>query len=97
MGTSSGRRNWKRKWNGFPNYRKRPASYLYRRRKGEAMSCHSEETWESFDALWRRIQELSRQVRELETRLGAVESERATPAVASEITARAIYESEVSR
>lgn len=38
------------------------------------MSCHSDEIWESFDALWRRCEELSRQVRELEARLGAVES-----------------------
>ena len=37
------------------------------------MSSHSEEIWESFDALWRRISQLSRQVKELEARLGAVE------------------------
>ena len=37
------------------------------------MSSHSEEIWESFDALWRRIGQLSRQVKELEARLGAVE------------------------
>ena len=52
------------------------------------MSCHSEEVWESFGALWRRVQELSRQVRELEARLSAV---------ASEQRAEAIYESEVGR
>lgn len=37
------------------------------------MSSHSEEIWESFDALWRRISQLSRQVKELEARLGAFE------------------------
>jgi prefoldin subunit 5 len=37
------------------------------------MSSHSEEIWESFDALWRRIEQLSGQVRELEARLAAVE------------------------
>lgn len=37
------------------------------------MSSHSEEIWESFDALWRRIGQLSRQVKELEARLGAIE------------------------
>jgi hypothetical protein len=37
------------------------------------MSSHSEEIWESFDALWRRMQQLSRQVRELEARLEAIE------------------------
>jgi hypothetical protein len=37
------------------------------------MSSHSEEIWESFDALWRRIGQLSDQVRELEARLAAVE------------------------
>jgi hypothetical protein len=41
--------------------------------KGQAMSSHSEEIWESFDALWRRIGQLSHQVRELEARLAAVE------------------------
>ncbi len=34
---------------------------------------HSEEVWESFDALWRRIKMLARQVSELESRLEAVE------------------------
>ena len=38
------------------------------------MSSHSEEIWESFDALWRRIGQLSRQVKELEARLGAIET-----------------------
>ena len=37
------------------------------------MSSHSEEMWESFDALWRRMQQLSRHVRELEARVTAVE------------------------
>jgi hypothetical protein len=37
------------------------------------MSSHSEEIWESFDALWRRIGQLTRQVKELEARLGAIE------------------------
>jgi hypothetical protein len=37
------------------------------------MSSHSEEIWESFDALWRRIKQLSSQVRELEARLEAIE------------------------
>ncbi len=38
------------------------------------MPSHSEEIWESFDALWRRIGQLSRQVKELEARLGAFET-----------------------
>lgn len=33
------------------------------------MSYHSEEIWDSFDALWRQMQALSRRVRELEARL----------------------------
>lgn len=33
----------------------------------------SEEIWESFGALWRRIEQLSRQMRDLEARLTAVE------------------------
>lgn len=37
------------------------------------MSFHSEEIWDSFDALWRRVQQLSRQVSELESRLGTLE------------------------
>jgi hypothetical protein len=37
------------------------------------MSSHSEEIWESFDALWRRMGQLSHQVRKLEARLSAVE------------------------
>jgi hypothetical protein len=62
------------------------------------MSCHSEEVWESFDALWRRCEQLSRQVRELEARLGAVESERqASEVIATDQRTRAIYESEVGR
>ena len=62
------------------------------------MSCLSEEIWESFDVLWRRYEKLSRQVRELEMRLGAVESGRQAPEVmAGDQPARAIYESEVGR
>ena len=62
------------------------------------MSCHSEEIWESFDALWRRCEQLSRQVRELEARLGAVESERqASEVIATDKRTRTIYESEVGR
>ncbi|HVG19377.1 MAG TPA: hypothetical protein VNI02_10000 [Blastocatellia bacterium] len=37
------------------------------------MSSHSEEIWESFDALWSRMQQLNRRVTELEARLEAVE------------------------
>lgn len=37
------------------------------------MSFHSEEIWGSFDALWRRVQQLSRQVSELEARLETLE------------------------
>jgi hypothetical protein len=37
------------------------------------MSPHSEEIWESFDALWRRMQQLCQQVKELEARVAAVE------------------------
>ena len=37
------------------------------------MSSHSEEMWESFDALWQQLSTLSRRVRELEARLGALE------------------------
>jgi len=33
------------------------------------MSSRSEEIWDSFDALWRQMQALSRRVRELEARL----------------------------
>jgi hypothetical protein len=37
------------------------------------MSFHSEEIWESFDALWRRTEQLSRRVKELEARLTAID------------------------
>ncbi len=37
------------------------------------MSYHSEELWESFDALGRRLQRLTHTVRELEARLEALE------------------------
>ena len=40
------------------------------------MASHSEEIWESFDALWRRVQQLSRDVSALEARLGAIETAR---------------------
>ena len=38
------------------------------------MSSHSEEIWESFDVLWRRVQTLARQVRDLEARLEMLEA-----------------------
>ncbi|HKP11289.1 MAG TPA: hypothetical protein VJZ91_04235 [Blastocatellia bacterium] len=54
--------------------------------------------WEDVGALWRRFEQLSRRVRELEARLGAVESERRAPEViVSDERAREIYESEVGR
>ena len=34
------------------------------------MSSHSEEIWESFDALWRQVRALGSRVKELEARLG---------------------------
>ena len=37
------------------------------------MSSHSEEVWESFDALWRRFEQLGNQVKELEARLASIE------------------------
>jgi hypothetical protein len=37
------------------------------------MPFHSEEIWESFDALWRRVGQLNRRVRELEDRLVILE------------------------
>jgi len=39
------------------------------------MSSRSEEIWDSFDALWRQMQHLSRRVRELEARLGAADDQ----------------------
>jgi len=85
-------------WSAWQGYEFWSAPHRCRCRKAKAMSCHSEEMWESFDALWRRVQELSRQVRELEARLGVVESERQTPEViANDKRARTIYESEVGR
>ena len=39
------------------------------------MSYHSEEIWESFDALWRQIRVLNSRVRELEARLGVGEGQ----------------------
>ncbi len=38
------------------------------------MSSHSEEFWDSFDALWRRMEFLSRRVKDLEERLAHMES-----------------------
>jgi hypothetical protein len=38
------------------------------------MSFHSEEVWESFDALWRRVRDLTRQVKDLEARLALLET-----------------------
>lgn len=38
------------------------------------MPCHSEEIWETFDAMWHRVQTLSRQVKELEARLALLEA-----------------------
>jgi hypothetical protein len=61
------------------------------------MSCHSEEVWEDVGALWRRFEQLNRRVRELEARLGAVESERQASARIINGNERAIYESEVGR
>ena len=37
------------------------------------MSYHSEEIWESFDALWRQIRVLNGRVKELEARLDVAE------------------------
>jgi hypothetical protein len=54
--------------------------------------------WDDVGALWRRFEQLSRRVRELEARLGAVETERqASASIVNEERARAIYESEVGR
>jgi hypothetical protein len=39
------------------------------------MSSHSEEIWESFDALWRQVRVLNSRVRELEARLGVAEGQ----------------------
>ena len=66
------------------------------------MSSHSEEIWESFDALWRRIGQLSRQVKELEARLGAIETAEAQQPLSEfepEKVGRSIslYEGEIRR
>ena len=63
------------------------------------MSSHSEEIWESFDALWRRIGQLSRQVKELEARLGAVETAEAQLEFEPKKVSRSIslYEGEIRR
>ena len=39
------------------------------------MSSHSEEIWESFDALWQQVRALGSRVKELEARLGVAEGE----------------------
>jgi hypothetical protein len=66
------------------------------------MSSHSEEIWESFDALWRRMRQLSGQVRELEARLEAIEVADGRPPVSEfepEKVSRSIsvYEGEIRR
>ena len=63
------------------------------------MSSHSEEIWESFDALWRRISQLSRQVKELEARLGAIETAEAQTEFEPKKIGRSIslYEGEIRR
>lgn len=71
------------------------------------MSSHSEEIWESFAALWRRVEQLSREVSALEARLGAIETARPqstarewqSEVVASEAvgSARSIYKGESHR
>jgi hypothetical protein len=43
------------------------------------MPFHSDEVWESFDALWRRIEQLSCEIRDLEARLATVEGGEAHP------------------
>lgn len=43
------------------------------------MSSHSEEIWESFDALWRQVRVLSSRVKELEARLGVAEGQEMKP------------------
>ena len=45
----------------------------FAKEKGEVMSYHSEEVWESFDALGRRVQQLSHIVRQMQARLDAIE------------------------
>ena len=42
------------------------------------MSFHSEDVWDSFDALWRRIKDLSCQVKDLEARLMLLETSQAS-------------------
>ena len=63
------------------------------------MSSHSEEIWESFDALWRRISQLSRQVKELEARLGAIEIAEPRQPLSEFETSKSIslYEGEIRR
>lgn len=70
------------------------------------MSSHSEEMWESFDALWRRIQQLSRRICELEVRLAAVEdaeahssggSFKAETNVSEKLNGAILFEGEIHR
>ena len=70
------------------------------------MSSHSDEIWESFDALWRRVEQLSRHVTELETKLAAIEGvetrsiERAFKAeanVSERLSGVSSYEGEIHR
>ena len=58
------------------------------------MSSHSEEVWESFDALWRRIKQLSHEIRELEARLAAVED---TGNVSEKLSRVIPFEGEIHR
>ncbi len=59
--------------------------------KGKAMSYHSEEIWESFDALGRRVQQLSHIVRQMQARLDAMETD------GGERFDNSCYEEEVNR
>ena len=59
------------------------------------MSSHSDEIWESFDALWRRIEQLSRNVRELETKLAALGAAEAN--VPEKLSGIISYEGEIHR
>ena len=57
------------------------------------MSSPSDEIWESFDALWRRIEQLSRNVRELETKLAALGAAEAN--VSENLSGIISYEGEI--
>jgi hypothetical protein len=60
------------------------------------MLSHSEEVWESFDCLWRRVEALSRQVKELESRLAMLEASDAGSPEELKLT-RAHYEGETKQ